>query len=183
MNLKCLHGLDRRFCGRCRERDERAPIPPDPIRSSLDGNGVLLLRHPTDGEAKVLTPGGLAMLREDHLQSEAHSWREHSLRAQLRTTAATRGFLFVPTRPLTWREQLDDVGPSHCYHCRSILSIDTGALGCSACGYYVCGCARCLCGYTGRNWKGELFSQFPPLPILREERLEYLRAFRYLTTA
>ena len=32
---------------------------------------------------------------------------------------------------------------------------------------YVCKCGRCLCGYTGRNWKGELFSQFPPLPITR----------------
>jgi hypothetical protein len=175
-----MSGIPSSQCARCLEEAERAPLPADPLRSKPDGTPVLILRTSSVPIAKALTPHGLSDIEISELQSEADSWGYANIRSLLSEVAQHRGFLFVPKYPLTTREQLSDVGPSHCYHCRSLLSLETGSLGCSACRYYVCTCGRCLCGYTGRNWKGELFSQFPPLPIAREQRLEYLRAFRFL---
>jgi hypothetical protein len=178
----CIHiqGVDERYCALCRQALEQAPLPEDPLRSFNDGTPVFILRIAGPGTAKVMTERGLSEVRESDLQSEAESWRARDMRERLSAAAAMRGFLFVPDQPLTWREQLDEVGPSRCYHCRIELSLERRSLGCSACRYYVCRCGRCLCGYTGRNWKGELFSQFPPLPIARTDRLEFLRAFCFL---
>ena len=170
-------------CGQCIEEVERAPLPSDPVRSKADGTPVLILRAPSGTLAKALTLDGISGVELSELQSEGDSWRSLNMRELLSEVAQRRGFLFVPAYPLTKREQLADVGASHCYYCRSVLSLQKGSFGCSSCRYYVCRCGRCLCGYTGKNWKGELFSQFPPLPIGREDRLEYLRAFRYLNAA
>lgn len=183
MTKKCIHGIDIRFCKNCQEAIEREPILADAVWSTQEGEGVLILRPAKAGRVKVLTEAGISEMEEITLQSEAGSGREGLLRDLLAKTASERGFLFVPESPLTRREQLDDIGPTHCYHCKSTLSFETGSLGCSKCQYYVCGCGRCLCGYEGWNWKGEPFSQFPPLPISWEDRLEYLRAFRYLISA
>lgn len=180
MNAKCIHGIDPKRCATCRQASEREPLPPDPFRTTPDGRRVLLLRLDGFGTAKVLTGDGICQLKESELQPATGG---AALREQLADVAARRGFLFVPHHPLTIREQREDIGPSHCYHCNVSVGLDMGSLGCEACRYYVCGCGRCLCGYTGRNWKNEFFSQLPPLPISREDRLEYLRAFRFLKAA
>jgi hypothetical protein len=67
------------------------------------------------------------------------------------------GYLFHPERALTIREQTEE-GPTHCYQCKTELSLEKGSLGCTQCQYYVCRCGRCLCGFTGWNYRGELFS-------------------------
>jgi hypothetical protein len=82
--------------------------------------------------------------------------------------------LFRPEFPLTSRERTSE-GPPHCYECKVHLSFKKGSLGCTECRYYVCRCGRCLCGYEGWNYLGTPFEQRPPLPIPREQRLEYVR--------
>jgi hypothetical protein len=179
----CIHShwLDASLCSLCRRVSEQAPVPRNPLRSLEDGTPALLLRVPTDGRAYVLTASGLSHVADRVLHFEVDPQRLRAMRVQLMDVARRKGFVFVPTRPLTWREQLDEVGPPHCYFCRIVLSAQAGSLGCSACNYYVCSCGRCLCGYTGRNWRGDLFSQFPELPISRDARLEFVRAFRFLS--
>ena len=178
----CMHmqGIDPEYCTRCQEVLEREPLPPDSFRL-VNGIGVLVLRRLKSGLVKVLTDAGISEISEDVLQSNVVDSCVTSIHASLISIAAKRGFLFVPQRALTTREQLEDKGPTHCYNCKIILSLKVGSLGCTECNYYVCRCGRCLCGYTGRNWKGELFSQFPPLPISRSERVDYVRALMFLT--
>jgi len=180
----CVHisGIPPNQCAVCRRELERAPLPTDPIRSMPDGTPVLVLRAGND-TVTALTAEGLRELHEGDLQSEAASWRVASFQAALSEAAAALGFLFTPRYPLTQREQLEDIGAPHCYSCRTVLSYDRHSLGCRQCNYYVCSCGRCLCGVTARNWQGVIFSQLPPLEVTREDRLEFVRAFRFLNAA
>lgn len=185
MNQRCKHGLDPRFCAPCQEATEREPLPSDTLRYTHDGQPVLVLRLETgstqatvlrlDAQTPIATVD-LADLRPD----ESSSVSRPNIIEDFRLLASHRGYLFHPERPLTAREQAEE-GPTHCYHCKSELSFDKGSLGCTQCQYYVCHCARCLCGYTGRNYLGQMFTQYPPLPIRREERLEFVRAVIYCT--
>jgi len=179
MAEKCIHGLDSRFCGICRQADDRAPLPVQPLRVTSDGHIVVVLRMLTEG-AKILQLGddlGLRVVGLPDLRALADASAALVDKERIVQAAAERGYLFLPTDALTYREQID-VGPTHCYHCKVVLSLETGALGCRQCHYYVCRCGRCLCGYTGTNWKGQLFSQYPDLPIAREDRVEYIRVFK-----
>lgn len=180
MPTNCVHGMDPRWCTLCERSEEQSPLPGAPLRATGNAEAVLVLRPSRASRVKVLTLDGLSDCDETQLQSIEGTWRERPARESLLKVAAERGFLFVPPHPLTSREQQEDLGPTHCYHCRVQLSNETGSLGCTRCRYYVCRCERCLCGYTGTNWQGQLFSQFPALPISREDRLEYVRAFRFL---
>jgi hypothetical protein len=96
--------------------------------------------------------------------------------------AVKRGYLFLPTHPLTTREQTDQ-GPTHCYHCKVLLSFQTRALGCTECRSYVCRCGRCICDYEAKNCQGQFFRQKTKLPIDREDRVEYIRVFRSFSSS
>jgi hypothetical protein len=184
MPEKCIHGLDTRFCSICRQADDRALLPVQPLRVTSDGHIVVVLRLLPEG-AKIFQLGdsvGLRVVDVQDLRVLADSSAALVDKKRFVQEAAERGYLFLPSHPLTHREQTD-VGPTHCYHCKVILSLETGALGCKQCQYYVCGCGRCLCGYTATNWMGQLFSQHPELPITREDRVEYIRIFRSFQAA
>jgi hypothetical protein len=186
MSARCKHGLDPRFCAPCQQAIEGEPLPANALRYTRDGQPVLVLRLEADSTRSTIlrldaespiTAVYLDDLQADDLSSVAR--RQEDIKLFL-PFALRRGFLFYPERPLTVREQSEE-GPTHCYYCKSELSFEKGSLGCTQCRYYVCRCARCLCGYTGRNYRGELFSQYPPLPIRREERLGFVRAVNYCT--
>ena len=78
------------------------------------------------------------------------------LLSQFHAVALQQGYLFHPERVLTARERTAE-GPSRCYHCHIELSLEKQSLGCTRCRYYVCRCVRRLCGYTGKNYLGQLF--------------------------
>jgi hypothetical protein len=186
MTGRCKHGLNPSFCAPCQQATEEEPLPSDALRYTGDRQPVLVLRvQPGSTRVKVLrldprSPTAtfdLSDLRVD--ESSSVSRRQKIIKLFLKT-ALFGGYLFHPERPLTVREKTEE-GPAHCYHCKTELSFEKSSLGCKQCHYYVCRCARCLCGYTGRNYRGELFSQYPPLPIRREERLEFVRAVKYCT--
>lgn len=181
MSAKCKHGLEPRFCALCRQADETAPLRSDAIWLTSDGRPALVVRVEVDSERamallldgrsariEVLSLSDLRAIGEG-AHSESHEWRD-----RFHAAALEMGYLFHPNRPLTVREQGEE-GPTHCYQCKTEVSWEKGSLGCTKCRYYVCRCGRCLCGYTGRNYRGELFSQYPPLPIPREQRLEFVR--------
>ena len=184
--MSCKHGLDPRFCAACQQATEREPLPPNALRYTGDGQPVLVLRQrlgATRSTILRLDPQGpIATLDLGDLRADESSsvLRSQDVIERFLALALRRGYLFKPRGPLTFREQSEE-GPTHCYHCKSELSFEKGSLGCTQCQYYVCSCARCLCGYTGRSYRGELFSQFPELPIQRVERLEFLRAVNYCT--
>lgn len=188
MATKCKHGVDESFCATCREAAETRPLGPESLVITSDGNPAILLRtNSNKGNASALvleagmgrlTTVGLGGLQP--VDSSAGLITEPRLLARFHEVALKMGFLFHPERELTAREQSDE-GPSHCYHCRTILSLKGRSLGCTQCQYYVCLCGRCLCGYTGKNYLGQVFSQYPELPIPRSQRLEFVRIVRFST--
>jgi hypothetical protein len=183
VSAKCKHDIDRRFCAFCREAVEREPLQAAPLMITESGQAVLVVRHFENGVVRVINPVLTPALVETSsacLRPFPDSKSNMDAREVLLRVVLDEGYLFIPKQPLTFRERFDDVGPPHCYYCKTVLALDSGTLGCTRCRYYVCGCGRCLCGYTGTNWQGQLFSQCPALPIPREDRLEYVRAFRYL---
>ncbi len=185
MTSRCKHGLDPRFCAECQKAIETEPLPPDALRLTLDGKPGLVLRMESGSEnatalvlegavGRIVSVACSAFLA---FESMAGFDRQQALE-QLHTVALGMGYLFHPERALTLREQTEE-GPTHCYECKTELSLEKGSLGCRQCQYYVCRCGRCLCGYTGRNYQGDLFTQSPPLPISRKERLEFVRVVRF----
>ncbi len=181
MTARCKHGLDPRFCAECQKAMETGPLPPDALQVAPDGKPVLLLRiNPGSEKATALVLEG-AVGRIVSVEcspllafgSTAGFDRQQAL-DRFHTVALEMGYLFHPERALTLREQAEE-GPTHCYQCRTELSLEKGSLGCRQCQYYVCRCGRCLCGFTGRNYQGDLFTQYPPPPIPREQRLEFVR--------
>ena len=186
MSTKCKHGMDRRFCSLCLQASDAEPLPSNPLMYTNDGNPVLLLRlKPGSRRADVLRldlENPIIPLDLDNLRSgDTPDTLRKVIIDCFHEFALQKGYLFHPTRALTLREQGEE-GPSNCYYCRCKLSWDKGSLGCRQCGYYVCRCGRCLCGYTGKNYRGEVFSQLPPIPVKREERLEFVRVVNYCTS-
>lgn len=185
MAATCKHGVDVRFCAVCLEAAETEPLQPDALVVTADGNPALLLRPGSDsGNAPALVLENavvhFANVALEGVLAPAGGFDRPGLLAQFHAVTQQMGYLFHPGRALTAREQTA-VGPGRCYHCRVELSLAKRSLGCTKCQYYVCRCGRCLCGYTGKNYLGQLFSQFPALPIPRRDRLEYVRVVRFCT--
>jgi len=182
MSTKCKHGLDPRFCAECRRTDETKPLPTNPVRITQDGKPAIMLRLQPESQRAtvVLWDGTIASVECSalHTVEVAAGFDQEGVLRRFHDIALERGYLFYPNRPLTVREQVEK-GPSRCYWCKSLLSFQKGSLGCRQCGYYVCQCGRCLCGYDGWNYLRQYFAQYPPLPILWEQRLEFVRVVRF----
>jgi hypothetical protein len=187
---QCKHGMNPRFCGICLKATETAPLRPDDLVLTSDGNPALLFKSGSDtGNAPALvldnagghlTTVGLTDVRP---LDPTTGFDRPTLLAQFHEVALEKGYLFHPTRALTHREQTEE-GPTHCYHCRPYteLSFAKGSLGCKLCNSYVCHrCGHCLSGYTGKNYLGQVFSQPDLLPIPWRERLKYIRVVRFCT--
>jgi hypothetical protein len=180
MAEKCKHGLDARFCGDCRRAKESEPLDMAAVQFTKAGAPAIVLRQPDAGTAVALvlegTSGCILTIDRNDLQHMVRAEEPTSLLERFHDVALVLGHLMHPQRALTVRE-LSEEGPSRCYACKTEISLSKGSLGCTQCESYVCRCGRCLCGYTGRNYRGEVFTQ-PPLPIPREERLEFVRVVR-----
>ena len=195
MPIICKHGLDERFCATCRQareteplrrdaRRETEPLRRDALRVTDEGKPALLLRT-------VLGTLNVKVLVLDGKTIRFETVKEISLRHPMtvipfnqrkvldlfRDLSLREGYIFHPEQELSYPEPIEE-GPPRCSFDHSELSLEKGSLGCSKCRTYVCQCGRCLCGYTGRNSLGQVFS-YPPLPVPREERLEYVRVVRF----
>jgi hypothetical protein len=180
----CKHGLDERFCAICQQAKETEPLRRDAMRVTEEGKPALLLRT-------ILGSLDITVLVLDGKTIRFDTVKEISLRHPMTVVsfnqrkvldlflhlALQKGFIFYPEHELTCPEKIEE-GPPRCTFDHSELSLEKGSLGCLRCRAYVCQCGRCLCGYTGRNTLGQVFS-CPPLPISREERLEYIRVVRF----
>jgi hypothetical protein len=172
---KCRHGLDERWCAHCQRAAQ--PLTLKALKHDDRGEPVIVL-HATATSATVLT------LHEERpfVQRSSGSISDGSIWDDIRTVesflrvAMRRGYLSFPKGALTAREQGEE-GPTHCYNCHTVLCFRSGSLGCTECLQYA---GTCLCGYTGRNYLGQLFSQFPALPISRGERMEFIRVMNLL---
>jgi len=122
--------------------------------------------------------GFFAVLAFSELQ-RPHQSLDHNVIHRFQQAALCLGFLFRPQQSLTQREDRPGEGLPPCHYCRIALSCENGSLGCTQCKYYACICGRCLCGYEGRNYRGEFFKQHSSLPISREQRLECVRVARW----
>ena len=184
MPVICKHGFDERFCVTCQQARETEPLRRDALRVTEEGKPALLLRT-------ILRSLDIMVLVLDGRTIRFETVKEISLRHPMTVIpfnqrevlnlfldlALQKGYLFHPRRELTNREQIEE-GPPRCHFDHSELSLEKGSLGCSKCRTYVCECGRCLCGYTGRNDLGQELGCLP-LPIPREERLEYIRVVRF----
>jgi hypothetical protein len=180
----CKHGLDERFCPTCQPASETEPLRRDALRVTDEGKPALLLRT-------ILGSLNITVLVLDGKTIRFETVKEISLRHPMTVTSFNqrkvlnlfldlslqKGYIFHPRQELTYPEQIEE-GPPRCTFDHSELSLEKGSLGCSKCQTYICQCGRCLCGYTGRNTLGQVFS-CPPLPVPREERLEYVRVVRF----
>ena len=184
MAVTCKHGGDIRWCSICQVEIEKEPLSLDAFRITVDGNPVVVLRELAENRVKIMRlkpKRAILEIAGDNVSNciadacDAREKRRILLRFQ--EIALKNGFIFIPTRPLTRREQSED-GPTHCYKCgpKVTLSLTTGSLGCTQCRYYVCRCGRCLCGYTGGfNYRRESMPSYSELRCTRAERLEYVR--------
>jgi hypothetical protein len=180
----CKHGLNERFCATCQQARETEPLRRDALRVTDEGKPALLLRT-------ILSSLDITVLVLDRNTIRFETVKEISLRHPMTVIpfnqgkvlnlfldlSLQKGYIFHPHQELTYREQIEEE-PPRCTFDHSELSLERHSLGCSKCRAYVCQCGRCLCGYTGRNYLGQVFS-CPPLPIPREERLEYVRVVRF----
>ena len=184
MPIICKHDLDERFCATCQQARETEPLRRDALRVTDEGKPALLLRT-------ILGSLNVTVLVLDRKTIRFETVKEISLRHPITVLpfnqrkvlnlfldlSLQKGYIFHPHQELTYREQREE-GPPRCTFDHSELSLEKGSLGCSKCRAYVCQCGRCLCGDTGRDSLGQVFS-CPPLPIPREERLEYVRVVRF----
>jgi hypothetical protein len=180
----CNHGSDERFCAACQQARETEPLRRDALRVTEEGKPALLLRT-------ILGSLNVTVLVLDGKTIRFETVEEISLRHPMTVVSfkprnvlnwfldlsLQEGYIFHPHQELTYREQIEE-GPPRCCFDHSELSLEKGSLGCSKCRAYVCQCGRCLCGDTGRNKLGQVF-KCPPLPVPREERLEYVRVVRF----
>jgi hypothetical protein len=184
MTVTCQHGLDVRFCLTCQQAGETVPLRRDALRVTEEGKPALLLRtHLGSLEVTTLVSDGKTIRFE--------TMKEISLRHPLTVIpfnqrkvlklfldlTLQKGCLFQPDQELTYREPMEE-GPPQCCFDHFDLSLEKGSLGCTQCGKYVCQCGRCLCGYAGQYRRGQVLN-VPPLPVSREERLEYIRVVRF----
>jgi hypothetical protein len=180
----CKHGFDERVCATCQPASETGPLRRDALRVTEEAKPALLLRT-------ILGSLNVTVLVLDGKTIRFETVKEISLRHPMTVISFNqrkvlnlfldlslqKGYIFHPRQELTYREQIEE-GPPRCTFDHSGLSLEKGSLGCSKCQTYICQCGRCLCGYTGRNTLGQVFS-CPPLPVPREERLEYVRVVRF----
>lgn len=185
MPIICKHGLDGRFCAACQQAKEIEPLRRDALRVTNEGKPALILRT-------ILGSLNVTVLLLDGTTIRFEAMEEISLRHPMTVIslnqqkvfslflklALQKGYLFQPNRELTYREQTEE-GPSRCYSCHTELSLAKHSFGCTQCRKYVCHCGRCLCGYEGKNYLGQVFNQSPELPISLEERLEFVRVVRF----
>jgi hypothetical protein len=184
MPVMCNHGLDERFYATCQPARETQPLRRDALRVTEEGKPALILRT-------ILASLSVNALVLDGTTIQFETIKEISLRLPMTVIsfkqqkvlklfldhAFQRGYIFQPRQEITYEEPIEEE-PPRCTFDQSELSLDKGSLGCTQCGKYVCQCGRCLCGYTGKNTIGQVIS-CPPLPILREDRLEYIRVVRF----
>jgi hypothetical protein len=180
----CKHGLDKRICPTCRQVRETEPLRRDALRVTEEGKPALLLRTVLGSlDVIVLVPDGSTIrfetVKEISLRHPmtVMSFNQRKVLNLFLELSLRKGYLFHPHQELSYPEQIEE-GPPRCTFDHSELSLEKGSLGCSKCLTYVCQCGRCLCGSTGLNTLGQVFSR-PPLPIPREERLEYVRVVRF----
>jgi hypothetical protein len=184
MPVICKHGLEERFCAICREAGETVPLRPDALRVTKEGRPALILRTKLGFlDLMVLVLEGTTTWFETvkeislRLPMTVVSFNQRKVLTLFLESALRQGYIFHPKRELTGRKKQME-GPARCDFDHCELSLEKGSLGCSVCRAYLCQCGRCLCGYTGKNHLGQVFS-YPPLPIPREERLEYIRVVRF----
>ncbi len=184
MPVICQHGLEKRFCAVCQPAGETGPLRRDALRVTEEGKPALILGTILGTlKVNILVLDGdtlrFEMVKEISLRHPLTvlSFKPRKVLDQFLHLALRTGYLFQPENELSYGEQIEE-GPPRCYFDHSELSLEKGSLGCSRCRAYVCRCGRCLCGYKGKNYPGQEFS-FPPLPIPREERLEYIRVVRF----
>ncbi|MBI5711614.1 MAG: hypothetical protein HZC42_15115 [Candidatus Eisenbacteria bacterium] len=160
-------------------------MPLDALKLAPDNRPALVLRreHGSEEATALLLEGTAGHIETVDCGAlrppdAAPDFNRDEILERFHAFALEAGFLFHPGQALTWRE-LGSEGPPHCHECKTQLSLNAGSLGCTQCRYYVCRCGRCLCGYTGKNYLGQFFQQFPALPIPREQRLEFVRVVRF----
>ena len=184
MPIICKHGLDEKFCVSCQQARETEPLRRDALRVTNEGKPALILRT-------ILSSLDMIVLVLDRNTIWFETVKEISLRHPMTVVSFNqrkvldlflhltlqKSYLFHPHQELTHREQIEE-GPPRCTFDHSELSLKKGSLGCTRCQKYVCECGRCLCGYTGKNSLGQVFN-CPPLPVSREERLEYVRVVKF----
>lgn len=183
----CKHGIEPRHCAHCLEISDSAPLAASALVITLQGCPALILRTASGSRgalALVLdcSEHPLREIRDSDLRPFGDRSDHRTTTRQLGALAMKLGFIFHPSSALTKREATSD-GPTHCYSCKSELSYAKRSLGCTRCRSYVCTCGRCLCGYTGKNYLGQLFRKFPSLPIPRRERLLLVRAVMFCARA
>jgi hypothetical protein len=181
----CIHGIDEKYCARCRKAFATKPIEPDAIVITSKNKPALILGESSlDGRTRVLLleNSNYGYITELNIH-KAHHLSQNSDRYKkalvgLLKVSRTNGYIFFPEYPLTSREQGPE-GPSRCYNCHLLLSLKLHSLGCTQCRYYVCKCGRCLCGYGGVNYLHQRFEQNPELPISWEDRCDYVRVINF----
>ncbi len=163
---------------------ETEPLRRDALRVTEEGKPALLLRTILGSmEVTVLMLDGKTIrfetVKEISLRHPmtVPSFNQRKVLNLFLDLSLQKGYLFHPDQELTYGRPTEE-GPPRCTFDHSELSLEKGSLGCSKCRAYVCQCGRCLCGHSGMNYLGQAFSR-PPLPILREERLEYIRVVRF----
>jgi hypothetical protein len=180
----CQHGLDESLCDVCQQAREIEPLRRDALRVTEEGKPALILRT-------ILGSLNITVLVLDGKTIRFETVKEISLRHPMTVPSFNqrkvlnlflelslqKGYLFHLHQELPYPEPLEE-GPPRCTFDHSELSLKKGSLGCTQCRAYVCECGRCLCGYTGRNYLGQVLS-CPPLPVPREERLEYIRVVKF----
>ena len=187
MGTTCKHGVDTRYCAVCQQAGETVPIRTGALQVTREGRPVMVLttRPGSTDVAALMLDGAsarLATLEGSTLGAPSSAFDRRAALDQFRRVSMTLGYLFQPENALTTRE-LTAEGPPWCYSCHTELSLAKQSLGCTQCRYYVCHCGRCLCGYTGTNYLGQVFRQFPSLPIPRKVRLEFVRVVRFCGTS
>ena len=180
--------MDVRWCALCQPAIEKEPLR-NALRFIDDHSPILVLRPPDDlGRVKAFrlsAQSPIEMIPTESVNIPAdvatyESTKEEILK-QFHELALRSGFLFHPSGPLTFREARQE-GPSRCYECKTPVSFELNSLGCIQCSYYVCSCGRCLCGYSGLNYRGQYFPQFPPISIARIDRVELVRVVKFCTS-
>lgn len=184
--MNCKHGIDQQFCSICTKEHEIEPLDDDTVKLNSDGKYYVLLRDSHNEnqnrgfylENQIIEPVSFLEISNSIVVNIDDKANVDILKA-FEEAALGKGLLFIPKHPLTHREN-EPIGPSKCHRCHELLDFESGSLGCSVCRYYACRCGACLCGYEGVNYLRQYFKQLPPLPISREDRLEYIRIVKLL---
>jgi hypothetical protein len=162
------------------------PLRPDALRVTEEGRAALILRTVLPSlsiTVLVLERGTLRfeILRELSLHHPltVPSFDSREVLKIFRDLTLEQGHLFQPEQEIAERPGLK---PRQCPFDHSDLSLEKGAPGCTRCGQFVCNCGRCLCGYQGVDTFEEMVT-YAPLPVSREDRVEYIRALRFCVAA